>query len=244
MAKNLVLIDFLFGSVKALIDAAGSAVTTQEASGQLPENPKSPMVASKTKTHLEACRKQVIEFRRKSPEANRTTILRALGRAATDLRDHAPEWYEENMPAAARSAGRKQTFTEEFLIAQAERLRAHITSRYIEQMASRKRPRKITERFLLLGHSFQARSRDEIRTFVPGIDELIDRLLEDRLRFKHRQVRWFLDYPSRLPAGTDRIEFIARSVGLTVSEVLRIADEPWFQKTARAEPWPDQEDEE
>ncbi|WP_455285487.1 hypothetical protein [Cupriavidus necator] len=233
MAKNVMLIDFLFGSVQALIEAVDSVATMPKAARQDGEHQKRSVVG-RTVVHLEASKQKLLAFRHQHPDANRTAILRALGRVATDLRDHALEWYEQNMPAAVRPSGRKRTFTEGFLLEEAESLRVHIISRYTDEMRGRQRPRRITERFLLLGHSLQARAR-EVRALVPEINELLDRLIEDKLPFRHRQARWFLNYPRRLPAGTDRIEFIARSVGLTVSEVLRIAEFPWYQRADDAD---------
>ncbi|AQV92575.1 hypothetical protein BJN34_01550 [Cupriavidus necator] len=221
MVRNTMLIDFLFGTVKALTDTVDSLASTP-ASGEGRAGPKRSASREINTERLEFCKREVLRFRKRHPRFTRKAILQALGRTAMDLREDAREWYEDNMPASVRPQGRPPRYREQSLRGQAAELMSHILERHRAEMNTSLRPRRITVRLLLSGHSLRTRIK-EIRATVPAVDTLIDRLLEDKQTFQHRVVRWFLDHPQRIPIGVDKTDFISRSVGLPASTVARIA---------------------
>ncbi len=233
MARNVMLIDLLFGTVKALTDTVDSLVSVQEdGKGHVIGHRRTSKTIATAR--LESCKLELVEFRKRQPLLNRNAILQSLGRTAMDLREHARDWYEQNMPAPVGPRGRPPQYAELLLREQAGDLKAHILARHRAEMNSRQRPRRVTARLLLAGHSLRARVK-EVREVVPEVGALIDRLLEEKRGFQHRLVRWFYSHPQSLPTGVDPIDFISRSAGLSASMVVRIASDLHHQRRVDAD---------
>lgn len=218
MARNIMLIDLLFGSVKSLMEtinslASAEATQPRRSIGNWPSRPISA-------TRLEFCQRELVEFRRRNPELSRNEILRSLGSTAIDLRKHARAWYEEHMPPPAARGGRRSN-SEPVLRQQANDLKEHILARYQAEMSSQQKPRRVTMRFLFIGQPLKVQAK-ELCEAVPQLGEFIASLLEDRHQFKRRKVRWFYNNPRSIPTGADPIKFVARSTGLTTSLVAGI----------------------
>lgn len=221
MARNVMLIDFLFGTVKALADTVNSlaSIPADGGAGGCSQKTEDFGISSE---RLTSCQLKILKFRKLHPKYTRNQIINALGHTATLVRKHARKWYEHNMPASVRPRGRPPQYSVLLLRRQADDLMEYISAKHSAEMNSPQRPRKITERRLFFGHSLQARVKD-VRAAVPKVSKLIDRLLEDTEAFKHREARWLLDHPERIPVNVDKISFISRVVGLSASTVARIA---------------------
>jgi hypothetical protein len=228
MARNVMLVDFLFGTVKELAETVHSlASVPADRQGQAGGHRRR---AGGIKTaRLEFCKRELIEFRERNPQLSRNEILGALGATAQDLRAHARDWYEEHMPPPIGRRGRPPQYAESLLREQAEDLKQHILARYTAEINSRQRPRRITLRLLVTGHSLSTRIQ-EVREAVPELGKIIDRSLEDTPAFQHRLVRWFVEYPRRVPPGVGRISFISSSTGLSASKVAHIIDSLQYQR--------------
>lgn len=221
--RNALLIDFFFGGVgtfkEALAQLGPDEARSYSSEGVKRKSKANPLSNTKADSERRQLYRQTLsDFLIATPETSRTVFQNAHGAKASWLRNHDSGWYNKTLPPRPKVGGRSKDERARYFSAMDESLAEHVKSRVRNFNNEEMRPRRMTQRSLLKGHS-RANEFDKLKEHLPKTLSCLSETIESAVEYKHRLALWISTHPSGVPAEIDPIKYASQSTGLSIQKI-------------------------
>jgi hypothetical protein len=221
VSRNAILIAFLFDSVSVLKECLLDRAVDEY------EHPRRAVYA-KHEVTSSSDRERELTYKRlaktyfsDNPNASRTECEREKPGMVRWLRLHCRTWYERNFPKSRITLPRELDSTA-YRRELDRSLYEHLTRRYAALTQAGVRPRRLTERLLLMGHA-RGNEYASLKAYLPTSRQLLESLTESQEQYKQRLAIWAIRYSE--PSDESQLDYAHRLTGLPyyrLAEIVRI----------------------